>query len=136
MALFGGGRSGSVGREEAEAVEIWGRGRVGIQLRYPDFVKYSPRPLVFGYGYGFGGQVAYRARVKSLKGPRSRRWEDPEKTKPNYSRIRENRFVACCQLLTTKNKQSVNTRTSEDDELRDGWLLAMRCRNELSEAVA
>jgi hypothetical protein len=38
--------------------------------------------------------------------------------------------------LTTKKNQSVNTRTSEDDEFRDGWLLAMRCRNELSEAVA
>jgi hypothetical protein len=33
-------------------------------------------------------------------------------------------------------EQSINTRTSEDDELRDGWLLAMWCCNELSEAVA
>jgi hypothetical protein len=85
MALFGGGRSGSVGREseaEAEVVEIWGRGRLGIQLRYPDLFLYLVK--VFAKTFGFwlwlwfwrssslsrSGQIAQGTEISPLGGPR------------------------------------------------------------------
>lgn len=73
------------------------------------------------------GQIARGTEISPLGGSR----KDEAELFQN-----QNKQVCCVLPAIDDQEQSVNTRTSEDDELRGGWLLAMRCRNELSEAVA